>query len=47
MNIIAVRQSDVIFSKNYTIVFGEGMVKSDLQDRMKCKWEQIAALPRL
>ena len=29
MNITAVRQSNVIFSKNYTVVFGEGMVKSD------------------
>ena len=39
MNITTVRQSNAIFSKNYTDVFGEGMVKSDLPDRIKCKWE--------
>jgi len=47
MNITAVRQSDVLFVKNYGVVFGEGMVKSDLPTRMKCKLEQIAAFPSL
>jgi len=47
MNITAVRQSNVIFANNYIVLFGEGMVKSDLLDIMKCKCEQIAAFSSL
>jgi hypothetical protein len=47
MNISVVRDSRVLFSDNYTVAFGDGMIRLDLPQQVGCKWEHIAAFPSL